>query len=569
MTDSPNIGLPLMEAAQAQKHVTHNEALILLDAILQVAVSNMSASSPPSAPSAGMRVIVGPSASGVFAGQSGKIAYFEQSVWRFFQPKTGWIVWSTPDAALFIYTGAAWTIITELFGSIQNLGMLGVGASASAANPLSVRAGNALFTSRYAADGGDGSLRFKLNKENTSASVSQLYQTDWSGRAETGLTGNDLWSVRRSNDGVTWTTPLAVDIAQVTIGGALNVAIGAQTSSQPSIDATHEWNNASVTFGGWRLNVTDTASAAASMLSEWQVDGVRRAGIRKDGTFLLGASGGGLADGGGGTVNIVNSSGAVVAFGNTNVSLLSRSLSFGASLGSQDLLLSRKAAATLQLGAADSAAPVAQTICAQSVVTGTTNASGANLIISGSQGTGTGAGGSVSIRVAPAGTSGAAQNALADGLVVNANRSVFIPTNVTVGDNGGVQGRLTIGVGLTAALYFGNRGSIGSFTDGIVVMRNNATTGFDRLCFGGTAATFPAIKRSGSVLQARLADDSAFAGMECSFLRPASFTVATVPSASALGAGATIYVSNEIGGAVPAFSDGAAWRRVTDRAIIS
>jgi hypothetical protein len=30
-----------------------------------------------------------------------------------------------------------------------------------------------------------------------------------------------------------------------------------------------------------------------------------------------------------------------------------------------------------------------------------------------------------------------------------------------------------------------------------------------------------------------------------------------------------IYVSNETGGAVPAFSDGAAWRRVTDRAIIS
>lgn len=52
-------------------------------------------------------------------------------------------------------------------------------------------------------------------------------------------------------------------------------------------------------------------------------------------------------------------------------------------------------------------------------------------------------------------------------------------------------------------------------------------------------------------------------------IRCASYTVATVPSASAVGAGAQIYVSNETGGAVLAFSDGTNWRRVTDRAIIS
>jgi hypothetical protein len=51
--------------------------------------------------------------------------------------------------------------------------------------------------------------------------------------------------------------------------------------------------------------------------------------------------------------------------------------------------------------------------------------------------------------------------------------------------------------------------------------------------------------------------------------RVGSFTVATVPSASSMGAGAIIYVSNETDGAVLAFSDGTNWRRVTDRAIIS
>jgi hypothetical protein len=48
-----------------------------------------------------------------------------------------------------------------------------------------------------------------------------------------------------------------------------------------------------------------------------------------------------------------------------------------------------------------------------------------------------------------------------------------------------------------------------------------------------------------------------------------SYTVATVPSASAAGAGAQIYVSDESGGAVPAFSDGTSWRRVTDRVVVS
>ncbi len=47
-----------------------------------------------------------------------------------------------------------------------------------------------------------------------------------------------------------------------------------------------------------------------------------------------------------------------------------------------------------------------------------------------------------------------------------------------------------------------------------------------------------------------------------------SYTVTTVPDASSYEAG-QIYVSDEAGGAVPAFSDGIDWRRVTDRTIIS
>ena len=37
MTDTPRLALPAIEAAQAQKHVTHNEALVLLDALTHLA----------------------------------------------------------------------------------------------------------------------------------------------------------------------------------------------------------------------------------------------------------------------------------------------------------------------------------------------------------------------------------------------------------------------------------------------------------------------------------------------------------------------------------------------------
>lgn len=47
-----------------------------------------------------------------------------------------------------------------------------------------------------------------------------------------------------------------------------------------------------------------------------------------------------------------------------------------------------------------------------------------------------------------------------------------------------------------------------------------------------------------------------------------TYTVAGVPSAASYPRG-LIYVSNEVGGAVLAFSDSVNWRRVTDRAIVA
>lgn len=84
--------------------------------------------------------------------------------------------------------------------------------------------------------------------------------------------------------------------------------------------------------------------------------------------------------------------------------------------------------ADFHLGLADAASPVAQTLSVQSVVAGTTNTAGANFSINGSQGTGTGAGGSLLLRTAPAGSSGTAQNALVTAVAITSAGNVGIGT---------------------------------------------------------------------------------------------------------------------------------------------
>lgn len=82
-------------------------------------------------------------------------------------------------------------------------------------------------------------------------------------------------------------------------------------------------------------------------------------------------------------------------------------------------ILTGPAAATFQMGAADAAAPVAQTLGVQSVVAGTSNTAGVTTTIRDSAGTGTGVGGNIIFQYAPHGSSGTAQNAFATALTIN------------------------------------------------------------------------------------------------------------------------------------------------------
>jgi hypothetical protein len=210
MTDTIHLALPCIDAAQAQKHVTHNEALQLLDAMTQLSVIERRASSPAS-PVEGDRYLVAAAATGAFAGKEQNIALRLAGAWLFLAPNAGWLAYVAAEHAALVYDGSAWVDAGLALREFQNLSLLGLGTTADAANPLSVKANVALFAARTLAEGGAGDLRVELEKEAAGNTVSQLYQSNWSGRAETGLIGDDDFHVKVSADGTTWREALVVD----------------------------------------------------------------------------------------------------------------------------------------------------------------------------------------------------------------------------------------------------------------------------------------------------------------------------------------------------------------------
>lgn len=108
MANTTNLNLPLIEASQAQKHVTHNEAIAALDALTQSSIIDRDLATPPSSPNEGDTYIVGPSPTGDWSGHAGKITTYYDSVWRFYTPKTGWLAYINDEGIHVRYNGSAW-----------------------------------------------------------------------------------------------------------------------------------------------------------------------------------------------------------------------------------------------------------------------------------------------------------------------------------------------------------------------------------------------------------------------------------------------------------------------------
>jgi hypothetical protein len=209
-TQTPRAGLPFLAAAQAQKHVTHNDALTELDALIAARFLDRDLTSPPSTSADGDAYLVKAAATDAWAGQDGKIAYCLDGGWRFYPPFAGLIALVMDENKFIAFDGSLWN---DLAGYIplDNVSQLGINTAADSTNKLAVKSNAILFAALEAALSGTGDIRFTANKETASNTASLLFQDNYSGRAEAGLAGDDDFHVKVSPDGSTWTEALLVD----------------------------------------------------------------------------------------------------------------------------------------------------------------------------------------------------------------------------------------------------------------------------------------------------------------------------------------------------------------------
>ncbi|HMQ41777.1 MAG TPA: DUF2793 domain-containing protein [Paracoccus sp. (in: a-proteobacteria)] len=113
-----HLALPFLMAAQAQKHVTHNEALRMLDAMVQLSVPTRTLAAPPASPAEGARYIVAAGATGLWAGWDGNVACWLDGAWMRFSPQPGWLAWVEDEAQAILWTGAAWAPMVDAMGLI-------------------------------------------------------------------------------------------------------------------------------------------------------------------------------------------------------------------------------------------------------------------------------------------------------------------------------------------------------------------------------------------------------------------------------------------------------------------
>lgn len=207
MTDAtPRLSLPLLAAAQAQKHVTHNEALARLDRLVHLTATDRR-DDPPPAPAEGAAHLVGAAPTGAFAGHAGDLATFTEGAWTFDAPAGGWLCWLSEGAAALVFDGAAWQDLKP-----RAADRLGIGTVADATNRLAVASPAVLL-----GHAGDDS-RVKIDKAATGDTASLLFQTGYAGRAEIGTTGDDKLHVKVSADGAAWTEALVIDPATGRVG---------------------------------------------------------------------------------------------------------------------------------------------------------------------------------------------------------------------------------------------------------------------------------------------------------------------------------------------------------------
>ncbi|MBO0663364.1 DUF2793 domain-containing protein [Jiella sp. MQZ9-1] len=224
------LALPYILADQAQKHVTHNEALVRLDALVHLAVLDRDQSAPPASPTEGDRHIVAANPSGDWSGHASEIAAWQDGAWLFLTPQIGWRAWLAKEANLLVFDGNDWTpaLLTPDMLSTGTLTRLGVNTAADDDNRLAAKTSAVLLSHDDVSGSGNGSVLGTFNKAATGNDAGLKFQTGSSTRALIGLYGDDDFHIKVSPDGSTDHDALTIDASDggVSLAAGLSLAGG-------------------------------------------------------------------------------------------------------------------------------------------------------------------------------------------------------------------------------------------------------------------------------------------------------------------------------------------------------
>lgn len=230
---SPILSLPYIQPSQAQKHVTHNEALRALDVLVQCVVKDRDLTTPPAGPTKGDSHIIAAGGTGLWAGQDGFIASFDGADWQFTAPAPGWQAQVIAEDLPVVFDGSTWTTQQP---DMNNLTGVGIATQSDATNRLAV-SGDATLLSH---DGAGHQV--KVNKSTPGDTASLLFQTGWSGRAEMGTAGSDGFAIKVSSDGSTWNTSIEIDpntgVSAFPAGADITGTLTGTAVQQAATDAT-------------------------------------------------------------------------------------------------------------------------------------------------------------------------------------------------------------------------------------------------------------------------------------------------------------------------------------------
>lgn len=212
---------------------------------------------------------------------------------------------------------------TDVFLKRNAAGSVGVSATCAGASSAEIAVGDVLFSGGQALTGTAADITTLARSTNNQRFVLGLATALYPAlnRSTTGIsmslgdgTAGGFFTAPILNATTKLDTPAWIPAGgTAAVTGALTVARGAVTSGS-AVSVTSEWTGGGTFPGSFFLNVTDTSSAAGSLLVDWQVGGVSKFSVRKDGLITnAGSLNVGTSVNAGGQVSVGNGSNLVMS----------------------------------------------------------------------------------------------------------------------------------------------------------------------------------------------------------------------------------------------------------------